>query len=71
MILVPGWMWRRGPVGRGAGAGLAAGVFCGTFVLLEPGSWPGAAAVVLVVLSLFSGIRVARCTGRLWPEAGP
>ena len=68
MILVPGWMWRRGPVGRGAGAGLAAGVFRGAFALLEPGSWPGA-VVVLVVLSLFSGIRVTRRTGRLWPEA--
>ncbi|MFB0614384.1 hypothetical protein [Streptomyces sp. AGS-58] len=69
MILVPGWLWQRGPVGRGVGAGLGVGVCCAAFVLVEAGSWPGA-AVVLVVLSLFYGIRVARRMGRLWPEAG-
>ncbi|MEU0255865.1 hypothetical protein ABZ299_26010 [Streptomyces sp. NPDC006184] len=68
MILVPGWLWQRGPVGRGVGAGLGVGVFSAAFVLVEAGSWPGA-AVVLVVLSLFYGIRVARRMRRLWPEA--
>ncbi|WP_191871735.1 hypothetical protein [Streptomyces filipinensis] len=68
MILVPGWMWRREPVGRGAVAGLAAGVFFGAFVLLEAGSWAGA-LVVFVVLSLFHGTRVARRTDRAWPGA--
>ncbi|MBL1104279.1 hypothetical protein JK361_06605 [Streptomyces sp. 5-8] len=68
MILVPGWLWRRGPVGRAVGAGLAAGVFFGAFVLVESGSWAGA-VVVFVVLSLFQGTRAARRMGRLWPAA--
>ncbi|MGW7527647.1 hypothetical protein [Streptomyces sp. NPDC054783] len=68
MILVPGWMWRLGPVSRAVGAGLAAGVFFGAFVLVEAGSWAGA-AVVFVVLSLFHGTRVARRMERAWPAA--
>ncbi|MFJ3795236.1 hypothetical protein ACIPSJ_03000 [Streptomyces sp. NPDC090088] len=66
MVLVPGLLWRRGAVSRGVGAGLAAGVFLGAFVLVESGSWAGA-LVVLVVLSVFYGIRVARRMDRLWP----
>ncbi|MFJ7149173.1 hypothetical protein ACIQVT_13380 [Streptomyces sp. NPDC100445] len=66
MILVPGWLWRSGPVGRGVGAGLGVGALSAAFVLVEAGSWP-AAAVVLVVLGPFYGIRVARRMGRLWP----
>ncbi|MEV5876242.1 hypothetical protein AB0L75_18810 [Streptomyces sp. NPDC052101] len=68
MILVPGWMWRLGSVSRGVGAGLAAGVFFGAFVLVEAGSWAGA-VVVFVVLSLFYGIRVARRMEGIWPAA--
>ncbi|MGW1167009.1 hypothetical protein [Streptomyces sp. NPDC002550] len=68
MILVPGWMWQRGSVCRAVGAGLAAGVFFGAFVLIEARSWAGA-AVVFVVLSLFYGVRVARRMDRIWPEA--
>jgi hypothetical protein len=55
-------------VSRALGAGLAAGVFFGAFVLVESGSGAGA-LVVFVVLSLFYGIRVARRMGRLWPAA--
>ncbi|MEU1011248.1 hypothetical protein [Streptomyces sp. NPDC005890] len=68
MILVPGWLWQRGTVGRGVGAGLATGVFFGAFVLVESGAWAGA-MVVLVVLGLFYAIRVPRRMSRLWPEA--
>ncbi|MEU0008722.1 hypothetical protein ABZ079_31830 [Streptomyces sp. NPDC006314] len=68
MILVPGPLWQRGPVSRALGAGLAAGVFFGAFVLVESGSWLGA-VVVLVVLSLLYGTRVARRMGRAWPAA--
>ncbi|MER6075088.1 hypothetical protein ABT187_41040 [Streptomyces sp. NPDC001817] len=68
MILVPGWMWRRGSVSRAVSAGLAAGAFFGAFVLVEATSWVGA-AVVFVVLSPFYGVRVARRMDRIWPEA--
>ncbi|MGW0764260.1 hypothetical protein [Streptomyces sp. NPDC002676] len=68
MILVPGRMWQRGSVSRAVGAGLAAGVFFGAFVLLEAKSWV-AAVVVFVVLSLFYGTRVARRMNRIWPAA--
>ncbi|MGV4981774.1 hypothetical protein ACVB8X_11900 [Streptomyces sp. NRAIS4] len=68
MILVPGWMWQRGSVGRAAGVGLAAGVFFGAFALVEAQSW-AAAMVVFVVLSLFYGTRVARRMDRIWPAA--
>ncbi|MEU9476529.1 hypothetical protein [Streptomyces sp. NPDC048191] len=68
MILVPGWMWRLGPAGRAVGAGLPAGAFFGAFVLVEAGSWTGA-AVVFVVLGLFYGTRVARRTKNVWPAA--
>ncbi|MFD5426248.1 hypothetical protein [Streptomyces sp. NPDC127084] len=68
MILVPGWMWQRGPAARAVGAGLGAGAFFAAFVLIEAQSWPGA-AVVFVVLSLFFGFRVARRMDRLWPAA--
>ncbi|MEU2422429.1 hypothetical protein ABZ619_15615 [Streptomyces sp. NPDC007851] len=68
MILVPGWLWRRGPVGRGVGVGLTAGVLCAAFVLVESGSRP-AALVVLVLLSPFHGVRAARRMGRIWPAA--
>ncbi|AOR37367.1 hypothetical protein BFF78_27985 [Streptomyces fodineus] len=68
MILVPGWMWRRGPASRAVGAGLAAGVFFGAFAVVEAKSWAGA-VVVFVVLSLFYGTRVARRMGRIWPAA--
>ncbi|MFI5972573.1 hypothetical protein [Streptomyces sp. NPDC051452] len=66
MTLVPGLLWRCGPVNRALGAGLAAGVFSGALVLLESGSW-AAATVVLVVLGLLFGARVPRRMGRLWP----
>ncbi|MFF9087524.1 hypothetical protein ACF1BE_14085 [Streptomyces sp. NPDC014991] len=56
------------PTCRGVGAGLGAGVLSAAFVLVEAGSWPGA-VVVLVVLGLFYGIRVARRMSGLWPEA--
>ncbi|MGW1889098.1 hypothetical protein ACWCP6_02405 [Streptomyces sp. NPDC002004] len=68
MLLVPGWMWQRGSVIRAVGAGLAAGVFFGAFVLVEARAWAGA-AVVFVVLSLFYGTRVARRMDRVWPAA--
>ncbi|MDF3297501.1 hypothetical protein [Streptomyces tropicalis] len=68
MILVPGWMWQRGPVSRAVGVGLAAGFFFGAFVLVEAMSWV-AAAVVFVVLGLLYGIRVARRMARIWPAA--
>ncbi|MFC9932040.1 hypothetical protein [Streptomyces sp. NPDC127190] len=68
MILVPGWLWQRGPVARGVGAGLAVGAFSAAFVLLEAQAWLGAAAA-FVVLSLFYGIRAARRMARIWPEA--
>ncbi|MEU2062707.1 hypothetical protein [Streptomyces sp. NPDC013455] len=67
MLLVPGWMWQRGPVTRAAGAGLASGVFFGAFVLVEAGSWAGA-AVVFLVLCLLHGFRVPRRMNRIWPE---
>jgi hypothetical protein len=67
-MLVPGWMWQRGPVSRGVTAGLAAGVFFGAFVLVEARSRAGA-VVVFVVLSLFHGIRLARRMDRAWPAA--
>ncbi|MFI9808506.1 hypothetical protein ACIHEJ_29755 [Streptomyces sp. NPDC052301] len=53
---------------RALGTGLPAGVFFAAFVLVESGSWPGA-AVVLLVLSPFHGIRTARRMGRAWPGA--
>ncbi|MFF7975547.1 hypothetical protein [Streptomyces sp. NPDC007905] len=68
MISVPGWMWQRGSVSRGVGAGLAAGVFFGAFALVEAMSW-AAAAVVFVVLGLLYGVRVARRMARIWPAA--
>ncbi len=68
VILVPGWLWQRGAVSRAVAVGLAAGVFFGAFVLVESGSWAGA-AVVFVVLSLFCGIRTARRMDRIWPAA--
>ncbi|MEW2299323.1 hypothetical protein AB0958_04930 [Streptomyces sp. NPDC006655] len=69
MLLVPGWLWRRGPVGVGVGVGLAAGVCGAGFVLLEAGSRAGA-LVVLVMLGPFYGVRAARRTARLWPAVG-
>ncbi|MEV6837798.1 hypothetical protein AB0N17_25370 [Streptomyces sp. NPDC051133] len=54
---------------RAVGTGLPAGVFFAAFVLVESGSWPGA-AVVFLVLSPLHGIRTARRMGRVWPEAG-
>ncbi|MFE8943914.1 hypothetical protein [Streptomyces sp. NPDC007856] len=68
MILVPGWLWQRGTASRAVGAGLAAGVFFGAFVLVEAQSWAGA-AVVFVVLSLFYGVRVARRMDGIWSAA--
>ncbi|MGY6018348.1 hypothetical protein [Streptomyces spinosirectus] len=68
MILVPGWLWQRGSMSRAVGAGLAAGVFFGAFVLVEAQSWVGA-VVVFVVLSLFYGARVPRRMDRVWPAA--
>ncbi|WP_189948470.1 hypothetical protein [Streptomyces alanosinicus] len=53
---------------RAVGAGLAAGVFFGAFVLVEANSW-AAAGVVFVVLSLFYGTRVPRRMDRIWPAA--
>ncbi|MGW0287386.1 hypothetical protein ACWDXT_30320 [Streptomyces sp. NPDC003236] len=69
MLLVPGWVWQGGPVRRALGAGLAAGVFFGLFVLLESGAW-AAAAVVLLVLTPLHGVRVARRMSRVWPAGG-
>lgn len=54
---------------RALGAGLAAGVFFGLFVLLESGAW-AAAAVVLLVLTPLHGVRVARRMSRVWPAGG-
>ncbi|RPE43959.1 hypothetical protein EDD90_7180 [Streptomyces sp. Ag109_O5-1] len=68
MILVPGRLWRWGPVGRAVGAGLGAGVLFGAFVLVESAAWAGA-GVVFVVLGVYYGIRVARRMDRLWPAA--
>ncbi|WP_330336211.1 hypothetical protein [Streptomyces sp. NBC_00557] len=68
MILVPGRLWRQSPVCRALGTGLPAGVFFAAFVLVESGSWPGA-AVVFLVLSPLHGIRSARRMGRAWPGA--
>lgn len=53
---------------RALGTGLPAGAFFGAFVLLESGSWVGA-AVVFVILSPLHGIRSARRMGRAWPGA--
>ncbi|WP_317445498.1 hypothetical protein [Streptomyces collinus] len=66
MVLVPGWVWRQGPVRRGLCVGLAAGVFFAAFVAVESGAWP-AAAVVLLVLGPLYGVRAARRMGRAWP----
>ncbi|MFJ9709860.1 hypothetical protein [Streptomyces sp. NPDC101234] len=68
MVLVPGRLWRWGPVGRAAGAGLGAGVLFGAFVLVESAAWAGA-VVVFVVLGVYYGIRVARRMDRLRPAA--
>ncbi|MEU9443570.1 hypothetical protein AB0D42_22210 [Streptomyces sp. NPDC048304] len=68
MILVPGRLWQQSPVRRVLGIGLPAGVFFAAFVLVESGSWPGA-AVVFLVLSPLHGIRSARRMGRAWPGA--
>ncbi len=54
---------------RGAAVGLAAGVLCAAFVLVESGSRAGA-LVVLVALSPFHGVRAARRMNRIWPDAG-
>ncbi|MFF5016354.1 hypothetical protein [Streptomyces sp. NPDC001165] len=69
VVILPGWVWRGGPVRRAMVTGLSAGVFFGAFVLAESGSWVGAVAAVLV-LGPFYGIRVARRMGRVWPGAG-
>ncbi len=53
---------------RAVSIGLPVGIALGALVLAESGSWPGAAVVVLV-LSPFYGIRVARRMSRAWPEA--
>ncbi|MFF9396164.1 hypothetical protein [Streptomyces griseoluteus] len=66
MVLVPGWVWQGGPVRRALGAGLAAGVFFGLFVLVESGAW-AAAVVVLLVLTPLHGVRVAQRMSRVWP----
>ncbi|MCW7940741.1 hypothetical protein AAW14_01565 [Streptomyces hygroscopicus] len=68
MVVVPGWVWRRGPVLRGLSIGLPVGVLFGALVLAESGSGLGAALVVLV-LSPFYGIRGARRMSRAWPGA--
>ncbi|MGW2743129.1 hypothetical protein [Streptomyces sp. NPDC001450] len=69
VVLLPGWVWRGGPVHRALIIGLSAGVLFGAFVLAESGSWVGAVAAVLV-LGPFYGIRVARRMARVWPGAG-
>ncbi|MCS0604372.1 hypothetical protein NX794_24620 [Streptomyces sp. LP11] len=69
MILVPGWVWQGGPLRRALGTGLPAGVFFGAFVLVESGSWAGA-AVVFVILGPCHGIRSARRMRKAWPGAG-
>ncbi|MEV8047237.1 hypothetical protein AB0P02_25860 [Streptomyces griseoluteus] len=51
---------------RALGAGLAAGVFFGLFVLVESGAW-AAAVVVFLVLTPLHGVRVARRMSRVWP----
>ncbi|MGW5326963.1 hypothetical protein [Streptomyces sp. NPDC004014] len=51
---------------RALGAGLAAGVFLGLFVLVESGAW-AAAVVVLLVLTPLHGVRVARRMSAVWP----
>ncbi|MER6128271.1 hypothetical protein ABT173_38015 [Streptomyces sp. NPDC001795] len=48
--------------------GLPVGIFFGALVLVESGSW-AAAAVVLLVLTPFYGIRTARRMSRAWPGA--
>ncbi|MGW5464360.1 hypothetical protein [Streptomyces sp. NPDC003996] len=68
MILVPGRLWQGSPVRRALGTGLPAGAFFAAFVLVESGSWVGA-AVVFLILSPFHGIRSARRMGRAWPGA--
>ncbi|MFE2100435.1 hypothetical protein [Streptomyces sp. NPDC059468] len=69
VMVLPGWVWRGGPVRRAMIIGLSAGVSFGAFVLAESGSWAGAVAAVLV-LGPFYGIRVSRRMSRVWPGAG-
>ncbi|MFJ9817425.1 hypothetical protein ACIRU3_19560 [Streptomyces sp. NPDC101151] len=67
MDLVPGWVWQGGPVRRALGVGLGVGFFFGAFVVVESGSWVGAAVVVVVLTPLY-GVRGARRMSRLWPD---
>lgn len=66
MLLVPGWVWRGGSVYRAVCAGVPVGIFLAALVFAESGVMLGA-LVVFVVISIFTGVSVARRMGRAWP----
>lgn len=66
MLLMPGWVWRGGPVYRAVFAGVPVGVVLAALVFAESGVMPGA-LVAFLVISVFSGATVARQMCRAWP----
>jgi hypothetical protein len=66
MLTVPAWVWRGGPVVRGLILGVCGGLFFGAVAWLDSGMWL-AGAVVFVVLSIASGIRMSLGMRRYWP----
>jgi hypothetical protein len=68
VVAIPAWVWRGGPACRAANIGLPVGIFLGALAFAESGSALGAIVVVLI-LSPFYGIMMARRIARFWPGA--
>lgn len=68
MVTVPAWVWRYGPLVRGAVLGTSVGGFLAILAWLDSGFWL-TGAVVLVILLLFYGGWMARRMTRSWPSA--
>ncbi len=68
MLLIPAWVWRRGAVFRAVCLGIPAGVLGAALAFAESGMMLSA-SVVFVVISVLSGIMMARRMGKAWPAA--
>jgi hypothetical protein len=68
VVVVPAWVWRRGPFFRAVSVGLAVGTFFGVIALAESGSLAALVAPIVVGPLIF-GIPVARRMAKFWPSA--
>jgi hypothetical protein len=68
VVVVPAWVWRGGPSLRAATLGLVAGIFLSALSYADSGLLLSS-LVVLLILTPFYGILMARRMRRFWPGA--